>query len=82
MINSVSLYHSLTTIQQVHFLSLAGWNSEFSFSTGCYNRVKELSLPDNLPIVEEGIVEFIPFPKVLALYEIYIYIYISSDANK
>ena len=52
------------------YVVLQDLNSEFSFSwTYCHIKIKELSLPYYLPIVEEIIVGSIPFPKVLALYE-------------
>ena len=50
--------------------NLRGLNSEFSFSlTSCHVKVKEPSLPLNLPKAGGGIVGFIRFPRVLALCE-------------
>ena len=56
-------------MRQGQFLkrSSTGLNSEFSFS-GCLAKVKEPSLPYYLPIAGER-VEFVPFPRVLALSE-------------
>ena len=48
--------------------SLADLNSKFSFSsTSCHAMVKDLSLPDYLPIAGGKIVGFIHFLRVLAL---------------
>ena len=50
--------------------SLTGLNSEFSFSlTSCLTKAEKLSLPYYLPIVGERIIGFIPFPRVLMLWE-------------
>ena len=50
--------------------SLTGLNSEFSFSlTGWHTKAKEPSLSYYLHIAGERIVGFIPFPRVLVLYE-------------
>ena len=49
--------------------SLTGLNSEFSFLTSCLTKAEELSLPNYLPIAGGRIIEFIPFPRVLALCE-------------
>ena len=58
---------------QVQFCkqSLTGLNSEFSFSkASCHSKVKEPSLPYYLLIEGRRIVRFIPFPRVLELWEI------------
>ena len=45
-------------------------NSEFSFSwTGCHTNGKALSLPYYLHISERRIIRFIPFPRILAQWE-------------
>ena len=50
--------------------SLAGLNSEFSFSkTSCLTKAEEPSLPYYLPIAGGRIIVFIPFPRVLVLCE-------------
>ena len=50
--------------------SLAGLNSEFSFSETSYlTKAEELSLPYYLPIAGGRIIGFIPFPRVLVLCE-------------
>ena len=50
--------------------SLAGLNSEFSFSlTSCLTKAEEPSLPYYLPIAEGKIIGFIHFPRVLVLCE-------------
>ena len=50
--------------------SLTGLNSEFFSSlTGCLTNAKEFGLPYYLPINEEWIIAFIPFPSVLVLCE-------------
>ena len=50
--------------------SLTGLNSEFSFSkTSCLAKAEEPSLPYYLPIARGRIIGFIPFPRVLVLYE-------------
>ena len=50
--------------------SLTSFNSEFSFSkTDCLAKTEEPSLPYHLPIAGGRIIGFIPFPRVLALYE-------------
>ena len=50
--------------------SLTGLNSEFSFSkTSCLSKAEEPSLPYYLPIAGGRIIGFIPFPRVLVLYE-------------
>ena len=50
--------------------SLTGLNSEFSFSlTSCLSKAEELSLSYYLPIARGRIIGFIPFPRVLMLYE-------------
>ena len=50
--------------------SLAGLNSEFSFSkTSCLTKAEEPSLPYYLPIAGGRIIGFIPFPRVLVLFE-------------
>ena len=50
--------------------SLAGLNSEFSFSqTSCLTKAEEPSLPYYLPIAGGRIIGFIPFPRVLVLCE-------------
>ena len=50
--------------------SLAGLNSEFSFSqTSCLTKAEEPSLPNYLPIAGGRIIGFIPFPRVLVLCE-------------
>ena len=57
---------------QVQFFkrSLAGLNSEFSFSlTSCLNKAEEPSLPYYLPIAGGRIIGFIAFPRVLVLCE-------------
>ena len=52
-------------------LSLTGLNSEFSFFlTSFHTKVKEPSLLYYLPIAGGRIVGVIPFPSVLALFEI------------
>ena len=49
---------------------LTGLNSEFSFSsTGCHMKVKKPCLPNYLPIVWGRVAGFMPFPGVIALYE-------------
>ena len=56
---------------KVNFMSCSiNLNSEFFFSeTGCHTKVKELSLHDYLSLPGWRIVEFISFPRVLAIYE-------------
>ena len=50
--------------------SLAGLNSEFSFSlTSCLTKAEEPSLPYYLPIAGGRIIGFIPFQRVLVLCE-------------
>ena len=50
--------------------SLAGFNSEFSFSwTSCLTKAEEPSLPYYLPIAGGRIIGFIPFSRVLVLCE-------------
>ena len=50
--------------------SLAGLNSEFSFSlTTCLTKAEEHSLPYYLPIAGGRIIGFIPFPRVFVLCE-------------
>ena len=50
--------------------SLTVLNSEFSFSlTSCLTKAEEISLPYYLPIAGWRIIGFIPFPKVLVLWE-------------
>ena len=50
--------------------SLTGLKSEFSFSyTSCLTKAEEPSLPNYLPIAGERIIGFIPFPRVLVLWE-------------
>ena len=50
--------------------SLAGLNSEFSFSlTSCLTKAEEPNLPYYLPIAGGIIIGFIPFPRVLVLCE-------------
>ena len=50
--------------------SLAGLNSEFSFSwTSCLTKAEEPSLSYYLPIAGGRTTGFIPFPRVLALCE-------------
>ena len=50
--------------------SLTGLNSELSFSkTSCLTKAEEPSLPYYLPIAGGRIIEFIPFPRVLVLWE-------------
>ena len=50
--------------------SLAGLNSQFSFSsTSCLFKAEEPRLPYNLPIAGGRIFGFIPFPRVLVLCE-------------
>ena len=50
--------------------SLTVLNSEFSFSkTSRLTKAEEPSLPYYLPIAEGRIIGFIPFPRVLVLYE-------------
>ena len=50
--------------------SLAGLNSEFSFSlTSCLTKAEEPSLPCYLPIAGGRIIGFIPLPRVLVLCE-------------
>ena len=43
-------------------------NSDFSFKIGYHTKVKELSLSYYLPVTGERIVEFIPFPGILAVF--------------
>ena len=38
----------------------------------CLTKAKEPSLSYDLPIAEGRIIEFIPFPRVLVLYDVYI----------
>ena len=64
----------ISRMQHVQFLcfmqSLTGLNLDFFFSwTGSHTKVKEPSLLDYLPIAGERIIGFIPFPRVLALWE-------------
>ena len=48
-------------------------NTEFFFSnTGCLTMAKETSLQYYLPIAGERIIGFIPFPRILVLYEIHL----------
>ena len=50
--------------------SLTGLNSEFSFSyTACHIKAKEPSVPYYSSIAGGNIVRIIPFPRVLALWE-------------
>ena len=50
--------------------SLPGLNSEFSvFQTGCHAKFEEQSQPHYLSIAGERIVGFLPFPRVLVLFE-------------
>ena len=50
--------------------SLTSLNSEFSFSkTNCLTKAEEPSLPYYLPIARGRIIGFIPFPRVLVLFE-------------
>ena len=50
--------------------SLTGFNSEFSFSkTICLTKAEELSLFYYLPLAGGRIIGFIPFPRVLVLWE-------------
>ena len=50
--------------------SLAGLNTEFSFSwTSCLTKAEEPSLPYYLPIAGGRIIGFIPLPRVLVLCE-------------
>ena len=50
--------------------SLTGLNSEFSFSqTSCLTKAEKPSLLYYLPIAGGRIIGFIPFPRVLVLYE-------------
>ena len=52
--------------------SLTGLNSEFSFSlTSCFTKAEEPSLPYYLPIAGGRIIGFIPFPRLLVLYEMH-----------
>ena len=50
--------------------SLTGLKSEFSFSyTSCQTKAEEPSLSYYLPIAGGRIIGFIPFPRILVLYE-------------
>ena len=50
--------------------SLTGFTSEYSFSsTSCLTKAEEISLSYYLPVVGGRIIGFIPFPRVLVLYE-------------
>ena len=50
--------------------SLTGLNSEYSFSkTSCLTKAEELSLSYYLPIAGGRLIGFIPFPRVLVLFE-------------
>ena len=65
---------SLHTNQKRHKVilkqSLMGLYSEYSFSLiSCYTKDKKPSLSNYSPIARRKIVGFIPFPKVLVLYE-------------
>ena len=62
-----------TPPQQGQFLScLTNLNSEFSFSlTGCRTKVKEPRLPNNLPIADRRIVEYILFLGVFSPNSLY-----------
>ena len=56
--------------RSIFMRSLIGLNSEFSFSlTSWYTKVEESSLPYYLPIAGLRIIGFIPFPRVLTLWE-------------
>ena len=66
----IPMYKQDVTQDQFSKWSLTGLNSEFFFSEpSCYTKVKESSLSYYLLIVGGKIVGFIPFPKVLELYE-------------
>ena len=55
--------------------SLTGFNSEFSFSqTSCLTKAEETSLSYYLPIAGGRIIGFIPFPRVLELYEMQLFL--------
>ena len=54
---------------QRQYLS-GGLNSEFSFSTNCFTKAEEPSLPYYLPLAGGRILGFIPFPRVLVLCEL------------
>ena len=55
---------------QIFRRSLTGLNSKFSFSySSCLTKAEEPSLPYYLPIAGGRIIGFIPFPRVLVLYE-------------
>ena len=63
------------TGKTIFMRSLTGLISECSFSqTGCRTHVKEPSLPYHLPIDGGRIIGCIPFVKVTAVKEKYIYI--------
>ena len=63
------VYISINLLHEVNFLS-GVLNSDFSFSlTGCRTKIKTHCLPYYLLIAEKRIVEYMPFPRVLALYE-------------
>ena len=49
--------------------SLAGLNLEFSFYTSCLTKAEKPNLSYYLPIAGGTIIGFIPFPRVLVLYE-------------
>ena len=50
-------------------LLIGVWIQSFPiYLTGSHTKVKELILPYYVPLANGGIVEFIPFPRVSALY--------------
>ena len=73
---NVCIYQILLTGRMWHKInlkrSLTGFNSEFSFSlTGCLTKAKEPSLYYYLTIAGRWIIGFIPFPRVLVLWEMW-----------
>ena len=65
-----NLHHLQDVTGSIFEWSATGLNLEFYFSwTGCYTKVKELTLSYYLPIAWAKIVGFIPFARVLGLCE-------------
>ena len=62
--------HEQDATQGKFLSSLTISKSEFTSSlTGCYSKIKELRLPNYLPIAGWRIVGFLPFPRILEICE-------------